>query len=245
MFLFLLWFLDSSGNWFLSGPSCCCCCCSRCCGISPSPLCSWSFMSRGDAWWASSGAPSWHISLQLDQLPGLLHHLTHSSSRANSSWACSFKITEHQDRPGLLGLIEPAAQSVLSSSTDATCISFASHLFTQANWWWMPTKCLMGTLCWVSKRSSKYTTNLVGGFYFCSLPIFTYMHNTGQGLNTVARNKKALWRRRHFLVQKRLPKSSSSSASKYLCNTHYPQTRGFFSSILWGVGRLVIICKRT
>jgi hypothetical protein len=183
--------------------------------------------------------------VQLDQLPGLLHHLTHSSSRANSSWACSFKITEHQDRPGLLGLIEPAAQSVLSSSTDATCISFASHLFTQANWWWMPTKCLMGTLCWVSKRSSKYTTNLVGGFYFCSLPIFTYMHNTGQGLNTVARNKKALWRRRHFLVQKRLPKSSSSSASKYLCNTHYPQTRGFFSSILWGVGRLVIICKRT
>jgi hypothetical protein len=82
--------------------------------------------------------------VQLDQLPGLLHHLTHSSSRANSSWACSFQITEHQERPALLGFLRTAAQSVLSSSTGATCISFASHLFTQANWW-MPTKCLMGS----------------------------------------------------------------------------------------------------
>ncbi len=48
--------------------------------------------------------------------------------------------------------------------------------------------------------------------------------------------QKALWRRRrHFLVQKRLPESSCSSASKYLYKTHYyPRTRVFFSSILWG-----------
>jgi hypothetical protein len=48
--------------------------------------------------------------VQLDQLPGLLHHLTHSSSRANSSWACSFQNTQHQERPGLLGLLKCTIQ---------------------------------------------------------------------------------------------------------------------------------------
>jgi hypothetical protein len=75
--------------------------------------------------------------------------------------------------------------------------------------------------------------------YWGLLLLFTpHLHLHAQHWSRIrhhTQKQKALWRRRHFLVQKRLPKSSASSASKYLYKTNYPWTRVFsFPSILWG-----------
>jgi hypothetical protein len=185
--------------------------------------------------------------VQLDQLPGLLHHLTHSS---NSSWACSFQITEHQERPGLLGHLRTIARSVLSSSTDATCISFASHLFTQANWWTNAYQMPHGFLCWVSKRSSKYTMNQLAfiqihyvscwGLLFLSTP---HLHLHAQHLvqtSTLYRETKSFVKKKTISCAKVTPGVQCFISQQISVQ----DTLSFVFPQFCEVGRLVIIRKR-